>query len=71
MTNDNKALIRRWFDEVWTNAAYRDAFPDVRITVEDVVAEGDRVAARWSATATDKGNALGMRQQLGAVSQPR
>jgi len=41
------------------HAAYREAFPDVRIVVEDMVAEGDKVAFRWSATATHRGISLG------------
>src|SRR5688500_18223591 len=40
------------------HAAYRDAFPDVKIELEDIIAEGDKVAFRWSATATHKGNGL-------------
>jgi steroid delta-isomerase-like uncharacterized protein len=40
------------------HAAYRDAFPDVRIELEDLLAEGDKVAFRWSATATHRGNGL-------------
>lgn len=37
----------------------RAAFPDIRITVDDVVTEGDKVAARWTATMTHTGDALG------------
>jgi steroid delta-isomerase-like uncharacterized protein len=92
MSSDNKALIRRWFDEVWTrgnasaidellathavahglgddlhgpegfkpfHAAYRDAFPDVSIAIDDIVAEGDMVAVRWTASATHRGGGLG------------
>lgn len=35
------------------------AFPDLHITVEDVIASGDRVAARWRATGTHLGAHLG------------
>ena len=35
------------------------AFPDLHIVVEDVIASGDRVAARWSATGTHLGADLG------------
>lgn len=35
------------------------AFPDMRIAVEDVIASGDRVAARWRATGTHLGPELG------------
>jgi ketosteroid isomerase-like protein len=33
-------------------ADYRRAFPDARSTVEDQVAEGDKVATRWRARGT-------------------
>jgi steroid delta-isomerase-like uncharacterized protein len=35
------------------------AFPDLHITVEDVIASGDRAAARWRATGTHLGPDLG------------
>jgi steroid delta-isomerase-like uncharacterized protein len=35
------------------------AFPDLHITVEDVIASGDRVAARWRAIGTHLGAHLG------------
>ena len=41
------------------HAAYLNAFPDLRIQVEDVVAEGRKVAVRWTATGTHRGDALG------------
>lgn len=92
MFEENKALVRRWFDDVWNrgsasavdqlmsadavvhglgepmqgpaafkrfHAAYREAFPDVQIEVKDMVAEGDKVAFRWTATATHRGVSLG------------
>jgi steroid delta-isomerase-like uncharacterized protein len=35
---------------------YREAFPDLHYTVEDVICEGDRAAAvRWTATGTQRG----------------
>ena len=36
-------------------AAYRRAFPDARSTVEDQVAEGDKVLTRWRAHGTHRG----------------
>jgi predicted ester cyclase len=35
------------------------AFPDLRVTVDDVFAEGDKVAIRWGATMTHLGDGLG------------
>ena len=93
MSAENKALIRRWFEEVWTkgradaidemlasdsiihglgdeamgpagfktfHSAYRSAFPDVTVHVDDVVAEGDMVALRWTAAATHRGHLMGL-----------
>ena len=92
MSDANKALVRRWFEEVWCkgrvaaidemlashgvvhglgadahgpegfkpfHAAYHRAFPDVTIQVDDIVAEGDIVAARWSGSGTHQGEGLG------------
>ncbi|MBA2277455.1 MAG: ester cyclase [Chloroflexia bacterium] len=36
------------------------AFPDLRVAVEDMVVEGDRVAVRYSSQGTHGGNALGV-----------
>lgn len=90
----NKAVVRRWFDEVWNQQrsstidellapaglvnglspdgagngppAFRPfwqqfvgAFPDIRIAVEDAIAEEDMVAARIRFTGTHRGNHLG------------
>jgi predicted ester cyclase len=86
-------------------AMYLSAFPDLHFTIEDMVAEGDKVVGRLPARGTHKGellgipptdkqitltmtetfrlaegkiaeqwvnmDALGMMQQLGALSQPR
>ena len=92
MSTENKALLQRWFDEVWNDgraasideilsdtalihglgagpigpdgfkefhAAYCNAFPDVDVHLDHVVAEGDVVAARWTASATHQGDGLG------------
>ena len=92
MSTEHKALVRKWFDEVWNtgrstlidemltehavvhglgpdlhgpaefkrfHSAYRNAFPDVTIRIDDIVAEGDMVATRWTATATHQGDGLG------------
>jgi steroid delta-isomerase-like uncharacterized protein len=36
-------------------ATYRQAFPDLQVTVEDQVAEGDKVVTRFSARGTHQG----------------
>jgi steroid delta-isomerase-like uncharacterized protein len=97
MSQANKDLFQRWFDEVWTQGRpeaidemltadtvihgladtsgnpisdpgkFREfhkqfcgAFPDIAITVEDMVAEGDRVAGRCSVRAKHSGDHLGI-----------
>jgi len=91
---ENKAIARRWNDEVWskgslaaidellaTNFVFhypapgvspdlegykqyvtgsRVPFPDFQYTMEDIVAEGDKVAIRWSGRATHKGEFMGI-----------
>ena len=93
-TEENKAFILRFYEEVWNRRRYGAAveffasnsvrhelsgpvrggadgiarnaeawcaaFPDTRYTVEDVIAEGDRVVARWSMTATHRGEWRGV-----------
>ena len=39
---------------------YRSAFPDLQITVEDQLAEGDTVATRWTARGTHDGELFGI-----------
>jgi steroid delta-isomerase-like uncharacterized protein len=94
MSEENKNLVRRWFEEVWNQGRlsaidelfdrsakaygwpepdqaisspeefaeackrYREAFPDIHMTVDDLVAEGDKVAVRWTATMTHLGDGL-------------
>jgi steroid delta-isomerase-like uncharacterized protein len=36
------------------------AFPDIRFTIEDLVAEGDKVVTRWSCTVTHQGEFMGL-----------
>jgi steroid delta-isomerase-like uncharacterized protein len=96
MSEENKQLVRRWFEEVWNSGRadaidemfaengiahglsddpsqpitgpqefrpfhtlFRDAFPNMMIVVEDMVAEGDKVAARCSVRAKHEGDFMG------------
>lgn len=40
-------------------AMLRTTFPDLRIDVEEMAADGDLVTARWTMTATDTGGFMG------------
>jgi predicted ester cyclase len=94
MSDENKALVRRWFAELdrgndhiadelvaidyidhnpplpdmapgregvkQANALLRAAFPDARHTIEDQIAEGDKVVTRITARATFQGEILGI-----------
>jgi predicted ester cyclase len=93
-TEDNKALLRRFYDEVinkknwaaidefidpnFVNHAlppgvpagiegerqvfsmYTTAFPDAHFTVEDMIAEADKVVVRLSVSATQQGTFMGL-----------
>lgn len=39
---------------------YLNAFPDLRITVDQQIAEGDTVVTRWTAEGTHRGELLGI-----------
>ena len=39
---------------------YRSAFPDVRLIIEEQVAEGDKVVTRWIAYGTHQGEMMGI-----------
>jgi predicted ester cyclase len=41
-------------------ADFRRGFPDVTSTVEDLIAEGDKVVARWRSRATHRGDYMGI-----------
>lgn len=41
-------------------AMVRNAFPDIHVTTEDMIAEGDRVASRWTIVGTHKGEFVGI-----------
>ena len=94
MSEGNKNVVRRLFEEVWNKGnlqvtdelftpnythhdastpdvgrgpesekkratLYRAAFPDFRLTIEDLIAEGETVMARWSCRGTHKGDLSG------------
>ena len=88
-TEDNKALVRRFYEEVFNQknttaiaefidptfvdhslppglpggiegarqyiGMYMTAFPDLHLTVEDMIAEGDKVVARFTGSGTQQG----------------
>ncbi len=39
---------------------FRDAFPDLQFTAEDMIAEGDKVAARYTMRGTHQGELMGI-----------
>jgi steroid delta-isomerase-like uncharacterized protein len=39
---------------------YRNAFPDLRVTIEEEICEGDRMAMRWTARGTHTGDLMGI-----------
>jgi steroid delta-isomerase-like uncharacterized protein len=49
-------------------AMYVAAFPDLRITIEDTVAEKDKFVAAWTISGTHKGEIMGIRPTHRKVS---
>jgi steroid delta-isomerase-like uncharacterized protein len=41
-------------------AAYRTAFPDLHIAIEECFSDGDLVCTRWTSTGTNDGDLMGM-----------
>jgi steroid delta-isomerase-like uncharacterized protein len=56
----NSPEVRGPEEEKQLIAMYRAAFPDLRFTVEDMVAEEDKVATRLGISATHEGELLGI-----------
>jgi steroid delta-isomerase-like uncharacterized protein len=52
-----------------TIAAYRDAFPDIEIRVDEIFAAGDRVVIRWTGTGTFEHPLMGQ-QPTGEKGDP-
>jgi steroid delta-isomerase-like uncharacterized protein len=40
--------------------AYRNAFPDLHLTIDEQIAEGDKVVTRWTAQGTHQGELAGL-----------
>jgi steroid delta-isomerase-like uncharacterized protein len=94
----NKALVGRWFEEVWNkgradaigemlaedavvrglsddaakplrgpagflpfHSQFREAFPNIEVVIDDVIAEDDKVAARFSVRGKHQGDSLGFK----------
>ncbi len=75
LANQNKALMRRVYEEMWNQgkppaaaelfaqpagverfvSQFLESFPDLQHTVEEMIAEGDQVAVRFSAHGTHTG----------------
>jgi len=49
-------------------SALLDAFPDIRVTVEATVGDGDDVVVRWSARGSHLGDGLGIPASRNSVS---
>src|SRR5215213_8595749 len=58
LPNDPSAKLIDTFKETFAEA--REGFPDLSITVEEVMAEGDRVAARVTMRGTHRGEFQGI-----------
>jgi predicted ester cyclase len=41
-------------------ADFRQGFPDVVSTIEDLIVEGDKMVARWGSRATHQGDNMGI-----------
>jgi steroid delta-isomerase-like uncharacterized protein len=50
-------------------ATYREAFPDLEITIEEIFAAGDKVVTRWSGNGTFKNPLMGQ-QPTGERGDP-
>jgi steroid delta-isomerase-like uncharacterized protein len=51
-------------------AAYRAAFPDLHMEIEEQIAQGDFVATRWTRTGTHDGDLMGIAPTGNRVRQP-
>ena len=53
--------VKAFYGQVWS------AFPDEQLTIEDLLAEGDRVVVRYQMSATHQGEFMG----VAATGKPR
>ena len=78
MSEENKAIARRYLDELWNKkntaiwdelssfdhqaggTVIRTAFPDIEMTFDDQIAEGDKVMTRYTLRGTHKGEYAGV-----------
>jgi steroid delta-isomerase-like uncharacterized protein len=60
LSDDEGNPLRGPSDFVNFHATFRNAFPDMKITVEDTISEGDKVAARCSVRGKHTGDGLGI-----------
>lgn len=60
--------IRGLTDAKGALSAFLDAFPDICFTIEDQLAEGDRVTTRWSARGTHSGEYRGFPQAANPIA---
>ena len=95
MTVDNKAIIRRFYEELWDERnleiidqmvapshalqvpshsgsamgpaayksqiqMYRQGFPDLEFTIEDLIGEGEKVVCCWTMSGTHQGEFMGV-----------
>jgi len=51
-------------------AGLRQTFPDLRVDVDDVIAEGEKVAVRMTLRETDRGGFMGQGPTSNSVSAP-
>ena len=56
------------FKEFFTE--HRRTFPDIHYTLEEVVAEGEKVVVRWTATGTHQGDLMGIPPTRKPVKAP-